>query len=159
MKTVGLLLALTLFAGCKSGGSAPPVEPAAPAAPAAPASSPTNAGGHCDVTISSAIDRMMEQQMKESADKMTPDQKKTVEDMANELKPKMKAALAKSCTDDKWSADALTCMDDAKTMMEMEKCESKLTPEQKMNSDKAIQEAVGRGAGGDGAGAAPAGGQ
>ena len=139
--SIALLAALSLvaFAGCKK------------------------KGGDCDSTINAAIDRMIEQQKHEmvnvGGDKLTPEQRKLAEDNANEVAAKLKAAMAKSCTDDKWSADALTCMDDAKTMMEMEKCESKLTPEQKMNSDKAIQEAVGRGAGGDGAGAAPAGGQ
>jgi hypothetical protein len=74
--------------------------------------------------------------------------KKMAEDMANQMKPKMKAAMSKSCKDDKWSGDALKCMDDAKTMDEMEKCESKLTPDQKKNMDKAMSEAMGMGGGG-----------
>lgn len=136
-------LSLLAFAGCKKKGG----------------------GGDCDSTVNSAVDRMMDQQMKEGmkegGDKMTPEMKKMAEDMANQMKPKMKAAMSKSCKDDKWSADALKCMDDAKTMDEMEKCESKLTPDQKKNMDKAMNEAMGMGAmdkpaGGDMAGSAAA---
>ena len=139
-------LSIVAFAGCKKKGG----------------------GGDCDSTVNSAVDRMMDQQMKEGmkegGDKMTPEMKKMAEDMANQMKPKMKAAMSKSCKDDKWSADALKCMDDAKTMDEMEKCESKLTPDQKKNMDKAMNDAMGMGSmdkpsGGDMAGsaAAPAG--
>jgi hypothetical protein len=67
------------------------------------------------------------------------------EDMANQMKPKMKAAMSKSCKDDKWSADAIKCIDDAKTAEEMEKCEAKLTPDQKKNMDKAMNDAMGMG--------------
>jgi len=138
---------LLAFAGCKKKGG----------------------GGDCDSTVNSAVDRMMDQQMKEGmkegGDKMTPEMKKMAEDMANQMKPKMKAAMSKSCKDDKWSGDALKCMDDAKTMDEMEKCEAKLTPDQKKNMDKAMNEAMGMGGGGhdmgekpvEGSAAAPAG--
>jgi hypothetical protein len=122
------ILSLTAFAGCKKKG-----------------------GGDCDSTVNSAVDRMMDQQMKEGmkegGDKMTPEMKKMAEDMANQMKPKMKAAMSKSCKDDKWSSDALKCMDDAKTMDEMEKCEAKLTPDQKKNMDKAMNDAMGMGGG------------
>jgi hypothetical protein len=139
---------LLAFAGCKKKGG----------------------GGDCDSTVNSAVDRMMDQQMKEGMkdEKMTPEMKKMAEDMANQMKPKMKAAMSKSCKDDKWSGDALKCMDDAKTMDEMEKCQAKLTPDQKKNMDKAMNEAMGMGghdmdkapeapaAGGSAAAAAPA---
>jgi hypothetical protein len=120
---------LLAFAGCKKKGG----------------------GGDCDSTVNSAVDRMMDQQMKEGMkdEKVTPEMKKMAEDMANQMKPKMKAAMSKSCKDDKWSADALKCMDDAKTMDEMEKCESKLTADQKKNMDKAMNEAMGMGGGHD----------
>jgi hypothetical protein len=143
-------LSIVAFAGCKKKGG----------------------GGDCASTVNSAVDRMMDQQMKEGmkegGDKMTPEMKKMAEDMANQMKPKMKAAMTKSCTDDKWTGDALKCMDDAKTMDEMEKCEAKLTPDQKKNMDKAMNDAMGMGgmdkpSGGDmagsaapGSGAAPA---
>ena len=87
----------------------------------------------------------MKEGMKEGGDKMTPEMKKMAEDMANQMKPKMKAAMSKSCKDDKWSGDALKCMDDAKTMDEMEKCEAKLTPDQKKNMDKAMNDGDGHG--------------
>ena len=133
-------LSLLAFAGCKKKG-----------------------GGDCDSTVNSAVDRMMDQQMKEGmkegGDKMTPEMKKMAEDMANQMKPKMKAAMSKSCKDDKWTGDALKCMDDAKTMDEMEKCEAKLTPDQKKNMDKAMNEAMGMGGGGHDMDKAPAGGE
>jgi len=130
MKKISIAFVATLsilaFAGCKKKG-----------------------GGDCDSTVNSAVDRMMDQQMKEGmkegGDKMTPEMKKMAEDMANQMKPKMKAAMSKSCKDDKWSSDALKCMDDAKTMDEMEKCESKLSADQKKNMDKAMNEAMGMG--------------
>lgn len=120
-------LSLLAFAGCKKKGG----------------------GGDCDSSINSAVDRMIDQQMKEGMkdEKVTPEMKKMAEDMANQMKPKMKAAMSKSCKDDKWSADMLKCMDDAKTMDEMEKCESKLTPDQKKNMDKAMNDAMGMGGG------------
>ncbi len=120
-------LSLVAFTGCKKKGG----------------------GGDCTSTVNSAVDRMMDQQMKEGmkegGDKMTPEMKKQAEDMMNAMKPKMKTAMVKSCTDDKWSADALKCMDDAKTMDDMQKCEGKLTPEQKKNVDKNMSEAMGMG--------------
>ena len=125
------VVSLVAFAGCKKKGG----------------------GGDCDSTVNSAVDRMMDQQMKEGmkegGDKVTPEMKKMAEDMANQMKPKMKAAMSKSCKDDKWSGDALKCMDDAKTMDEMEKCEAKLTADQKKNMDKAMSEAMGMGGGHD----------
>ncbi len=137
-------ISLVAFSGCKKKGG----------------------GGDCDSTINAAVDRMMDEQMKEGmkegGDKMTPEMKKMAEDMANQMKPKMKAAMSKSCKDDKWSADALKCMDDAKTMDAMQKCDEKLTPDQKKNMDKAMNEAMGMGGGGEKMekpteGAAPAG--
>ena len=119
-------LSLLAFAGCKKKG-----------------------GGDCDSTVNSAVDRMMDMQMKEGmkegGDKVTPEMKKMAEDMANQMKPKMKSAMSKSCKDDKWSGDALKCMDDAKDMAAMEGCEAKLTPDQKKNVDKAMNDAMGMG--------------
>ena len=88
-------LSLLAFAGCKKKGG----------------------GGDCESTVNSAVDRMMDQQMKEGMkDKdMSPEMKKMAEDMVKTMGPKMKAAMTKSCKDDKWSAEALKCIDDAKT--------------------------------------------
>jgi hypothetical protein len=118
--SIALLAALSLvaFAGCKK------------------------KGGDCDSTINAAIDRMIEQQKHEmvnvGGDKLTPEQRKLAEDNANEVAAKLKAAMTKSCKDDKWSADMLKCMDDVKSMQDMERCDAKLTPEQKTNSKKAM---------------------
>src|ERR1051326_7562920 len=87
-------LSLVAFTGCKKKGG----------------------GGDCASTVNSAVDRMMDQQMKEgmkeAGDKMTPEMKKQADDMAAAMKPKMKTAMTAACTEDKWSADALKCMDD-----------------------------------------------
>jgi hypothetical protein len=122
-------LSLVAFAGCKKKGG----------------------GGDCDSTVNSAVDRMMDQQMKEGMkdEKMTPEMKKMAEDMAKSMGPKMKAAMTKSCKDDKWSAEALKCIDDAKTEKDFDACESKFTPEQRKNMEKAMSEAMGMGGGHD----------
>lgn len=62
---------------------------------------------------------------------------------------------AKRCTEDKWSADAVKCMVDAKTMTEAQGCYGKLTPEQQEKMNKAAMEmAMGaQGAGGAGSAA------
>jgi hypothetical protein len=120
-------LSLLAFAGCKKKGG----------------------GGDCESTVNSAVDRMMDQQMKEGMkDKdMSPEMKKMAEDMVKTMGPKMKAAMTKSCKDDKWSAEALKCIDDAKTEKDFDGCEAKFTPEQKKNMEKAMSEAMGMGGG------------
>ena len=59
------------------------------------------------------------------------------------------------CTEDKWSADALKCMVDAKTMSDSQGCYGKLTTEQQDKMNKAAAE-LGRAAH-DGSGAAGSG--
>jgi hypothetical protein len=109
----------------------------------------TSAPAHADCasTVNSAVDRMMDLQLTEGLDaegsKVTPEMRKMAEDMANQMKPKMKAAMTKSCIDDAWSSEALKCMDDAATMASMEQCESKLTPAQKKSLDHAMNVAMG----------------
>jgi hypothetical protein len=44
------------------------------------------------------------------------------------------------CKDDKWSADVIKCMNDAKTMADSQACYGKLTPEQQEKMNKAAME-------------------
>ena len=55
--------------------------------------------------------------------------------------PKITNAIAKSCRDDRWSADVLTCIKDMKSTADGKACESKLTPEQGAHVRKAVDEA------------------
>jgi hypothetical protein len=56
----------------------------------------------------------------------TPEVKKEVEDMMAAAR----ALAVERCTKDKWSAEVLACMSEAKTSQDAEDCASKLTPEQ-----------------------------
>jgi hypothetical protein len=58
---------------------------------------------------------------------------------------KMADLGVKRCTEDKWSADAVKCMLDAKTMTDAQGCYDKLTPAQQEKMNKEA-EALGRGA-------------
>lgn len=44
------------------------------------------------------------------------------------------------CKDDKWSADAIKCMTDAKTMNDAQACYGKLTPEQQKKMNQAVMD-------------------
>ena len=100
--------------------------------------------GDCASTIKSTIDRMMAQDKSKEKD-MPADMKKKMDEMASKMASTMETAMTKACVDDKWSADALKCMNDAKTEDDMDKCESKLTPEQQANAKKAMAAAMGMG--------------
>jgi hypothetical protein len=100
--------------------------------------------GDCASTIKSSVDRMMAQDKAKEKD-MPADMKKKMDEMANEMASKMEAAMTKACVDDKWSADALKCINDAKTEDDFDKCESKLTPEQQASAKKAMAAAMGMG--------------
>jgi hypothetical protein len=58
--------------------------------------------------------------------------------------------MIKSCTDDKWGAEAIKCMTGAKNEGEFKACEGKLSPDQKSKVEKAMMEAMGMGGMGGG---------
>jgi hypothetical protein len=126
------LLSLTAFAGCKKGG-----------------------GSDCAGTVGGMVDRMMADSMKD--EKMPPEMKKQAEEMMKAMVPKLKDVMTKRCTEDKWSADALKCMADAKNEGDAKKCDAMLTPEQNKAMEKASAEAMGMGGGDKPAGDKPAG--
>ncbi len=117
------VLSLAAFAGCKKKGG----------------------GGDCDGTMSSAVDRMMEEQAKQMPKDMPADQKKMADEMMKTMVPKMKATLTKVCTDDKWTPEMLKCVDASKTMEEGQACNKNLSAEQKAHLDKEMAAAMGMG--------------
>jgi len=120
MTKIGIVLvALCALAGCKK------------------------SGGDCAGTINGFMDRVMGAEMKAAGDKATPEMKK----MADDMMKQMSTTMIKVCTDDKWSAEALKCMDDAKDEASAKKCDGTLTPEQKKHLDDAMAEAMGMGMG------------
>ena len=62
--------------------------------------------------------------------------------MDDKMMQKMKDIGMQHCKDDKWSADVLKCMTDAKTETEAQGCYTKLTPEQQDKMNKAAMEAM-----------------
>jgi hypothetical protein len=110
----------------------------------------TSAPAHADCasTVNRAIDRLMDAQMKEalgSDSTITPEMRKMAEDMVNQMKPKMKAAMTRACIDDKWSSEAVKCIDEAVDTSSMEQCEPKLSAQQRANLDRVMNAAIGTG--------------
>jgi hypothetical protein len=110
---------------------------------AAMASAPAHAD--CASTVNRAIDRLVDAQVKEALknEKMTPEMQKMADDMVKEMKPKLKAAMTRSCVDDKWSSEAVKCVDDAADTDAMDRCESTLSALQKANLERAMNAALG----------------
>ena len=97
--------------------------------------------GDCKTTIQGVVDRMMKQEGGDKMKDMPPEMKKQMDAMMS----KMVDVMTKRCVDDKWSADVLKCLNDAKSEDELKKCDDKLTPEQKAAEKKAEAEAMGMG--------------
>jgi hypothetical protein len=89
----------------------------------------------CGPVISGAIDRMLADAKTNL--KLTPEAVARVEGVA----PKMKDAIAKVCTEDKWAAAALECLAGANSQRDMNECEHKLTTEQKARTE-AVRSAI-----------------
>lgn len=81
-------------------------------------------GGDCAKAIANSMEVS-------KADLPTGDQK---------MMAKMRDLGVQHCTDDKWSADAIKCMTDAKTEAEAQACYGKLTPDQSNKMNKAAME-------------------
>ena len=58
---------------------------------------------------------------------------------------KMTGLGVRRCTEDKWSADTIKCMVDAKTMADSQACYGKLTPEQQDKMNQAAADELGKG--------------
>jgi hypothetical protein len=98
-------------------------------------------GGSDCASLGPAIEHQMDAEMNASKD-APAEMKKQAEEMMKAIMPKMKAVLTKSCSDDKWPGDAIKCMTSAKSMRDMQGCDSKLSAEQKANVEKAMTAAM-----------------
>jgi len=115
MKTIGLLLTLSLFAGCKKGGSA---------------------ASQCSDAVSKGVDKMIamrQQKLDEQGSAMPPELKARMEERAKkmgEVAGSLKQAITNRCTEDKWSADVIKCYGGAASMEELRKCRQMLPQDQ-----------------------------
>ena len=115
MKTIGLLLALSLVAGCKKGGSA---------------------ASQCSDAVSKGVDKMIamrQQKLDAQGSAMPPELKARMEERAKkmgEVAGTLKQAITNRCTEDKWSADVIKCYGDASSMEELRKCRQMLPQDQ-----------------------------
>lgn len=113
MKTLGLLLALSLFAGCKKGGSS---------------------ASQCSDAIGKGVDKMISlRKAKLEQNPVPPELKAKMEERAkkmDEMSGELKQAITNRCTADKWSADVIKCYGDSTSMEEIRKCREKLPADQ-----------------------------
>jgi hypothetical protein len=134
MKTIGLLVALTLFAGCKKGGSA---------------------ASQCSDSISKGVDKMIaiRKEKMQKAD-MPPELKAKMDERAkkmDEVSGALKQAITNRCTEDKWPADVIKCYGDASSMEELRSCREKLPADQQAklrNEEMQVMMKASGGAGG-----------
>ena len=82
-------------------------------------------GGDCDKAIAHSMD----------LSKATMAKMPGVDD---KMLAKMRDLGLRNCKDDKWPAEAVTCMADAKTEAEAQGCYGKLTPDQQASMNKAV---------------------
>jgi hypothetical protein len=116
MKTMlALALALSLFAGCKKGGSA---------------------ASQCSDAVTKSVDKMIaarKQRLDEQGSALPPELKARMEERSkkmDEVSGALKQAMTNRCTEDKWSADVIKCYDGAGSMEEIRKCRQMLPADQ-----------------------------
>lgn len=115
MKTIGLLLALSLFAGCKKGGSA---------------------ASQCSDAVSKGVDKMIamrKQKLDEQGSNLPPELKARMDERSKkmgEVAGALKQAITNRCTEDKWPEDVIKCYDTASSMEELRACRQKLPQDQ-----------------------------
>ena len=79
------------------------------------------AGGNpCEAAVERGVDQTINKRRGSNAAPMSPAEA--------DVPKKLKVALAKSCVDDKWSAEVIDCF---KTAEDIATCKEKLTPEQR----------------------------
>ena len=123
MRTIGLLITLSLFAGCKKGGSA---------------------ASQCSDAVSKGVDKMIamrKQKLDEQGSNLPPELKARMEERSQkmgEVAGQLKQAITNRCTEDKWSADVIKCYGDATSMEELRSCRQKLPQDQqtKLQADE-----------------------
>lgn len=121
--TLVLALTLSLFAGCKKGGSA---------------------ASRCSSAVSKGVDKMIalrKQRLEEQGSNLPPELKAGMDARSkqmDEVSGALKQAMTNRCTADKWSADVLKCYDGASSMEEIRKCRGMLPADQqqKLQADE-----------------------
>jgi len=113
-------------------------------------------GSECDAAVARGVDETISKRRGNNAPPMTPEEA--------QVPQKLKAALAKSCVDDKWSAEVIKCF---KTADDIATCKNQLTPEQRgaytraamgvMQGARGMGGMPGHGMGGPGMGGPPPG--
>ena len=113
MKTIGLILALSLFAGCKKGGSS---------------------ASNCSEAIGKGVDKMIAlRKEKMDQSQMPPEMKAKMEERAkkmDEVSGQLKQAITNRCTEDKWPDEVIKCYGNAGSMEELRGCREKLPADQ-----------------------------
>ncbi len=137
MKTIGLLLALSLFAGCKKGGSA---------------------ASQCSDAVGKGVDKMIamrKQKLDEQGSNLPPELKARMDERSKkmgEVATALKQAITNRCTEDKWPEDVIKCYDTAASMEELRACRQKLPADQqtKLQSEEmqVMMKTMGGGMGG-----------
>ena len=88
----------------------------------------------CASVIPGAIDRMMA-----SAKGELPPEALT---RAQQVAPKLKAAIVRVCRDDKWSEEVIDCHRIASTQADINICQRKLDATQRAHTDKATENVI-----------------
>ncbi len=137
MKTIGLLLALSLFAGCKKGGSA---------------------ASQCSDAVGKGVDKMIamrKQKLDEQGSNLPPELKARMDERSKkmgEVATALKQAITNRCTEDKWPEEVIKCYDTAASMEELRACRQKLPADQqtKLQSEEmqVMMKTMGGGMGG-----------
>src|SRR5262245_35153977 len=130
MNKLSVALVVVSLAACKKNTAAPTA---------------TDCEAVVDLVVDKKVRKGMTTGVTESGAAITPEVKAEMDRMESELgrmsKP-VKLALAKACTDDKWSADALACLRVATTAEAVDACNSKLTAAQRDHAEKVTAEAM-----------------
>ena len=133
MKTIGLLLALSLFAGCKKGGSA---------------------ASQCSDAVSKGVDKMIamrKQKLDEQGSNLPPELKARMDERSKkmgEVAGPLKQTMTNRCTEDKWSADVLKCYDATSSMEEIRTCGHSLPADQQQTLQADVMQVMMKAMGG-----------
>jgi hypothetical protein len=115
MKSI-MLVALLTVAGCSK-------KPA-----------PADTGTDCSAPINKGMDNMASALNGQAAPQM--------KEMLLGVVTQLRATMMRRCTEDKWSADALTCMGKVSSQREIKACEVNLTQEQRTKLTTEIQQVM-----------------
>ena len=96
----------------------------------------------CAAAAGHAVDALMTS-MGRLIDLISADRRPAARAHFEKAAPFMKTGVTRVCSDDKWPADTITCLDSARSDQEMGRCARQLPDAQRAHYEKAIAEAVG----------------